>query len=79
MKTMALDQMHSLVGHQGNERMLALIKKRCFWPGISDDGIDWVMLCECIMAKSPMPTEKPVTSNLLANKPLEILIVNFTQ
>lgn len=32
-----------------------------------------------MMAKSPMPTVRPPISNLLANKPLEILAVDFTQ
>lgn len=80
MKTMILDSMHNVSGHQGVERTLALAKKRCYWPGISQDVKDWVKSCErCMVAKSPTPSVKPPISNLLASKPLEILAMDFTQ
>ena len=61
MKTMVLDQMHNLAGHQGNGRTLALVKQRCYWTGVNEDVKDWVQSCErCLVAKSPTPKVKPV-------------------
>lgn len=29
-----MESLHDSSGHQGRERTMALIKKRCYWPGM---------------------------------------------
>ena len=71
--------LHNLAGHQGIERTMSLIKKRCFWPGMGADVEKWVKNCErCMVAKMPVPGVKPMITNLLAFKPLEIVAIDFT-
>ena len=79
MKPSILESVHDHSGHQGIERTLALLKTRCFWVGMQDDVKQWVNSCErCVVAKAPIPTIKPPIKNLIAERPLEIVAMDFT-
>ena len=79
MRDQILQSLHNLAGYQGIERTMSLIKKRCFWPGMGADVEKWVKNCErCMVAKMPVPGVKPMITNLLAFKPLEIVAIDFT-
>lgn len=41
-----LTQVHKEHGHQGVERTLALLRARCYWPGMSSDAARWCQRCE---------------------------------
>lgn len=74
-----MESLHDSSGHQGRERTMALIKKRCYWPGMIADVVRWIERCErCMIAKTPIPTIRPSLGNLLAKRPLEILAMDFT-
>lgn len=80
MKASVLEALHDFSGHQGIERTLALLKKRCHWPGMQNDVKEWISTCErCLVAKAPTPAIKPPIHNLLADKPLEIVAMDYTQ
>ena len=75
---LVLRSLHDELGHQGVERTLALVRKRCFWPGLAQDVENWVRKCErCIIAKAAMPKVKPTIENFLASRPLEVLSVDY--
>ena len=79
MKASVLQSLHDQSGHQGRERTLALLKKRCFWIGMNDDVRQWVESCErCTLSKAPLPVVRPPITNLLADRPLDIVAIDFT-
>ena len=79
MKPSVLQSLHDQSGHQGRERTFALLKKRCFWISMNDDVRQWVESCErCTLSKAPLPLVRPPVTNLLADRPLDIVAKDFT-
>jgi transposase InsO family protein len=80
MKPYLLEHLHDRAGHQGKERTLALLKKRCYWTRMEKDVQQWLGKCErCMLAKMPSPRVKSPIISLLAQHPLEIVAMDFTQ
>jgi transposase InsO family protein len=74
-----LQALHDDAGHQGKERTLALVRARCFWPSMRGDVEKHCMTCErCMVSKAPQPKIRPPITSLLAQKPMEILAMDFT-
>ena len=79
LKEKVLESVHNHAGHQGVERTLALLRKRCFWLRMTQDVQKWCKACErCMIGKAPVPSIKPPIGNLIAYSPLEILAIDFT-
>ena len=50
----ALKQAHDGNAHQGTERTLELLRRRCYWPRMYIDTHDYCLACpRCQVAKSP--------------------------
>ena len=80
MKNQVLELLHDAAGHQGIERTLSLVRRRCYWIGLDADVRNWIRHCErCTVSKQAMPNVKPKIKSLLAYKPLEIVAIDFTQ
>ena len=80
MKNQVLELLHNAAGHQGIERTLSLVRRRCYWKGLDADVRNWIRHCErCTVSKQAMPNVKPKIKSLLAYKPLEIVAIDFTQ
>ncbi|KAK7881610.1 hypothetical protein WMY93_030019 [Mugilogobius chulae] len=74
-----LTLLHQEHGHQGVERTLALVRSRCYWPGMSREVAQWCQACErCQHAKDNQPVAHAFMGHLLASQPNEILAVDFT-
>lgn len=74
-----LTKVHQEHGHQGVERTLALLRSRCYWPGMSADVAKWCQECErCQVAKDVHPTAHSYMGHLLASRPNEILAIDYT-
>jgi transposase InsO family protein len=74
-----LHAVHDLAGHQGQERTYALLAQRAFWPGMRNSVEKHCYQCErCTIAKAPQPKVKPPISSFLAQRPLEVLAMDFT-
>uniref|UniRef100_A0A667ZAE4 Gypsy retrotransposon integrase-like protein 1 n=1 Tax=Myripristis murdjan TaxID=586833 RepID=A0A667ZAE4_9TELE len=74
-----LTQVHQEHGHQGVERTLALLRSRCFWPGMSSDVAQWCQTCErCQVAKDVHPKANSYMGHLLASRPNEVLAIDYT-
>jgi hypothetical protein len=55
-KHYVFETLHNLSGHQGTERTLALLQRRCYWSGMVNDVKQWSKICErCLVAKNPFP------------------------
>ena len=74
-----LRHLHDLAGHQGIERTLALVRRRCYRVGQFKDIYTWCKKKErCMIAKSPNPAVKLKFGTLYASKPLDVLFIDFT-
>lgn len=74
-----LQALHEQHGHQGFQRTLELVRRRCYWPGMTQDIQQWCQRCErCSMAKDPGPAIRAPLGHLLAAKPNQIVAVDFT-
>uniref|UniRef100_A0A8P4KAG8 Gypsy retrotransposon integrase-like protein 1 n=1 Tax=Dicentrarchus labrax TaxID=13489 RepID=A0A8P4KAG8_DICLA len=74
-----LTQVHQEHGHQGVERTLALLRSRCYWPGMSSEVAQWCQRCErCQVAKDVHPKAHSFMGHLLASSPNEILAIDYT-
>ena len=79
LKEKILTSLHNDMGHQGTERILHLIRDRCYWPRMNNDIETWIKKCErCTLSKEPLPRVRPAMGHLLATKPLEVLAIDFT-
>ena len=79
LQPVALTALHNQAGHQGQERTLALVRQRFYWPGIAADVERWCKKCErCTVAKAPVPNIRPTMGTLLAEHPLDVLAIDFT-
>lgn len=79
LKHEVLAQLHQQHGHQGVERTTELIRRRCYWPSMSDDIIRWCRECErCQLAKESQPVARGYMGHLLASRPNEVLAIDFT-
>ena len=79
LQTTVMEALHNQAGHQGRERTLALIRKRCFWPGMAAAVEKWCRNCErCTVSKAPTPAVRPSMGKLVAERPLDILAIDFT-
>ena len=73
-----LRHLYDLAGHQGIERTLALVRRRCYWVDQFKDVSTWCKTCErCLIAKSQNPAVKPKFGKLYASKPLDVLAIDF--
>ncbi|CAG2220736.1 unnamed protein product [Mytilus edulis] len=74
-----LNNCHDKLGHQGIERTFCSIRIKCFWPGMFSHIKDYCKSCErCIVSKMPQPAIRPAMGHLIANRPLQILAIDFT-
>lgn len=79
LKRDVLTQVHQEHGHQGIERTLELLRRRCFWPGMSVEVAQWCKACErCQLAKDAQPVAQSFMGHLLASRPNEILAIDYT-
>jgi len=79
LRTTVLHQLHDFMGHQGIERTTQLVQARCYWPTLIADVTEYCKQCKrCQVAKEPTPKTKTVMSHLLANRPLQIVAIDFT-
>lgn len=73
-----LQMAHDQWGHQGINRTIAILRERCFWPGMCNDVRAHIKKCfACIAAKTPTPTIRTPRRHLLAFKPLELIAIDF--
>ena len=69
---------HDHWGHQGVDRTLAFMKKRCFWPGMVVHVREHIRNCyHCVVTKGPTPSVRPAMRHLLSFQPLERLAIDF--
>ena len=79
MREQILSSVHDSAGHQGIDKTLSLLQKRCYWPGMEAFVRQWVKQCErCQVAKAAVPNVRPKIRSILASRPLEVVCIDFT-
>ncbi len=74
-----IKQHHDHLGHQGTDRVDALIRQKYFWTGLYDDVKEWLDDCgRCTLAKMPHVKTRTPMGSILASRPLEVLAIDFT-
>ena len=74
-----LTALHDNAGHQGIERVEALVRARCYWPTMAADIEKHVKNCHrCNQSKMPYHRNKTPLGRLVAEKPLECIAMDFT-
>ncbi|GFO29471.1 Pol polyprotein [Plakobranchus ocellatus] len=71
---------HDGAGHQGSDRTLQLLRRRCYWPQMADDVQKYCNQCHrCQIAKKPGIGigVHQTQGHLLATAPLEIVAMDF--
>ncbi len=70
LKSEVLTLLHQQHGHQGIERTRELVRRRCYWPGLSSDVARCCQECErCQSAKDTCPPVQGFMGHLLASQP----------
>ena len=78
LQRLMLEAAHDNWGHQGTNRTLALLRSRCFWPGMSTRVRDYVHRCfKCTVSKTPSPVVRAPMRHLLSFTPKECLAIDF--
>ncbi len=78
LRSAVIKEMHDNLGHQGMERTIALIRKRCYWPLMTQEIERWCRECErCVISKAPTPRVNPPISNFLTSRPFEVVSIDF--
>ena len=71
---------HDRHGHQGTERTLQIMRKRCFYPRMNSDVAHRVETCSrCLQAKKSNRRIFQPTGHLVASEPLEVIALDFTK
>lgn len=74
-----LTGLHDDHGHQGIERTASLVRTRCYWPGMFKFIEEWCKKCKrCTLAKVVRPKVRSFMGHLMAERPLDILAIDFT-
>lgn len=61
------------------ERILALLRSHCYWPGMSSNVAQWCQTCErCQVAKDVHIAAHGYMGHLLVSHPNEVLAINYT-
>ena len=79
LRSKVLQDLHDGMGHQGMERTEALVRQRCYWPGMQKDIQNWISNCKrCAVAKPPQRQIRTPMESITASRPLEMLTTDFT-
>ena len=79
LKDEVLEHLHQEHGHQGVERTTELVRRRCYWPCMTEDIKQWVQTCErCQVAKAAGGVATCPMGHLLASRPNDIVAMDFT-
>ena len=72
-----LEHVHDKIGHMGQDRTMALLCPRCFWPGMASDVKEYVRDCaRCVRQKNPVNQVAPL-QNVFTTQPMELVCMDY--
>ncbi len=75
-----LKEMHQgvLSGHLGEDKTLARVKERFYWPGYHNDVRDWCRRCpDCAATKSANPKNRAPLQSVKVGSPMQMVAVDI--
>ena len=75
-----LKQLHegAFVGHLGEAKTLNLLRERFYWPGYSEDAVEWCKTCPtCAARKNPSRKSRAPLQSVTAGYPLQLVAVDI--
>ena len=64
-------------GHLGEEKTLAKLRERFYWPGMTTSVHEWCQTCHiCMSRKGPQQTRQGALENMKTGYPLEIMAMD---
>ena len=80
LQTQILQEVHGgkSSGHLGEEKTLAKLRERFYWPGMTTSVHEWCQTCHsCMSRKRPQRTRRGALENIKAGYPLEIMAMDI--
>ncbi|KAL2095642.1 hypothetical protein ACEWY4_007790 [Coilia grayii] len=78
LKPMVYKHLHEEMGHIGADRMVALARKRFFWPKMRREMEHYVtQVCCCIKRKKPNRTTRPPIRSIETSAPFEMISIDY--
>ena len=67
-------------GHFGDDKTLARLKERFYWPGYFNDVQDWCKNCgTCATRKTPSPKARSPLTSIVAGYPLQLVAMDIVE
>ena len=80
MRNMIYQKLHIDMGHLGTEKVLALARKRVYWPNMEKDITNFINgSCLCLMQRRPHTTRKAELQSIITTLPMELVAVDFVK
>ncbi|KAK7881285.1 hypothetical protein WMY93_029694 [Mugilogobius chulae] len=67
------------MGHPNNERTLAALRQRCYWPRMAQDVKEWTEACLQCVCKKPGPDGRAALLPVTTSYPFEIVVPTTDQ
>ena len=72
-----LKSVHDKAGHMGHDRTVALLRPRCFWPGMYIEVKKYIQDCaRCLRRKHSVDQVAPL-ENLSSTQPMELVCIDY--
>ena len=73
-------ELHVDMGHLGVDKVLALAKKRVYWPKMEDDISHFIRsVCLCLMQKKPKFNRQAQLHSVITSAPMEMIGVDYVK
>ena len=77
-RLLAIQELHSKMGHLGAERVTALIRERFFWPGMAAEIARYIThVCPCLKDKPPTRRKAAPMQPITTTFPFELVSIDF--
>ena len=76
-RKLALDQLHTKMGHIGKDKVTHLVRARFYWPKLHEDVEKFVNNCPCVFDKKPNEPYREEMETIVSSSPFELLSLDF--
>ncbi|KAJ8023271.1 hypothetical protein HOLleu_35637 [Holothuria leucospilota] len=70
-------ELHDKCGHMGQERTVAAVQMRFYWPGMTSQICEWIRHCSRCVARKTLPSVAAPMGNIKTTAPMELVCIDF--